>query len=65
MCPTGCGAYLHPTAVWQQGHPTEAAFSPSPRLRANAVSLNPSQFVASPDTGGGGGGRERSGSEGV
>lgn len=46
MCPKGCSAYLRPTEVWQQGHQTEAAFSPSPRLRANAVSLNPSQAAA-------------------
>lgn len=44
--PKGCSAYLHPTAVWQQGHQTEAAFSPSPRLRANAVSLNACQAAA-------------------
>lgn len=32
--------------MWQQGHQAEAAFSPSPRLRANAVPLNPSQAAA-------------------
>lgn len=44
--PKGCSAYLCPTAVWQQGHQTEAAYSPSPRLSANAVSLNPCQAAA-------------------
>lgn len=46
MCPKGCGAYLRAAAAWLQGHRTDAAFSPSPRLRANAVSLNPSQAAA-------------------
>lgn len=45
-CPKGMSAYLLPAAVWQQGHQAEAAFSPSPRLRANAVPLNPSQAAA-------------------
>lgn len=46
VCPKAWSAYLLPAAVWQQGHQSEAAFSPSPRLRANAVLLNPSQAAA-------------------
>lgn len=44
--PNGRTAYLPPAAVWQQGHQAEAAYSPSPRLRANAVPLNLSQAAA-------------------
>lgn len=43
VCPKGWSAYLLPAAVWRQGHQAEAAFSPSPRLGANAVPLNPIQ----------------------
>lgn len=68
-CPKGWSAYLLPAAVWQQGHQTEGAFSPSPRLRANAVPLNPSQAAATvhskPRQEGREGGGEKSGSKGV
>ena len=54
-CPRGWSAYLLPAAVWQQGHQAEAALSPSPRLRTNAVPPNPGPgSTASPDTRGGG-----------
>lgn len=43
--PKGWGAYLRPAAAaaaWQLGHQCETAFSPSPRLKANAFPSNPS-----------------------
>lgn len=46
--PKGWGAYLRPTAAWQLGRQCEMALSPSPRLKANAFSLNPGKALREP-----------------